>query len=206
MGAEHRGWGLGRTALWMGVAFAAGCLPSARIVTRALSRGEITEIGDGKPGAANVSRNLGKGAGAAVLALDAFKAFTPAAAARLAGAPQSVVTLVAVTPMVSHILVVGGRGAACALGAAFAIDAKAMTVTLIPLVGGSKLGYHPQAVLVSAFTIASLHAAFRRRPDAALGFLVPAIMVGARLAGSRTAPRPTSFGVWWNRLTVDRDA
>lgn len=205
MASRHR-WGMARTAVWMGAAFAAGCIPSARIVTRALSREEISDLGDGKPGAANVTRSLGTKAGAVVLGLDALKAFTPATAARLAGAPDPVVALVAVTPMVSHILVVGGRGAACALGACYAIDAKAMTISLIPLVGGSKLGYHPQSVMVTAFTIAALHAAFRRKPDAALGFLVPAILIAARLAGSRGAPRPASARVWWNRFAVDRDA
>ncbi len=40
-------------------AFALGCIPSARLVSRLLGAGDISQAGDRKPGAANVARTLG---------------------------------------------------------------------------------------------------------------------------------------------------
>ena len=57
------------------VGYAAGTLPSAELVARALDRGvDPTAEGSGNPGAANVANLLGKRAGAAVFGLDMGKA------------------------------------------------------------------------------------------------------------------------------------
>jgi glycerol-3-phosphate acyltransferase PlsY len=202
----RREWGPVRTAAWLGVAFAAGCVPSGRIVTRVLTGKSLDDLGDGKPGSANVGRSVGWAPGAAVLAMDAGKAFVPAAAARLAGAPDGTVAALGITAMAGHITVVGGRGAACALGAAFAMDAPMMTIALVPLVGVSLLHRHPQAVAVTAVSLPFIRLGLRRRLAPALWpLLLISILIGARLKGSRGAGWPSSPEVWWNRFWLDRD-
>jgi glycerol-3-phosphate acyltransferase PlsY len=130
--------------LAVALAFAAGCLPSARLVTR-LARGvSIEELGDGKPGASNVYRTLGPIPGAAVLVLDSLKAYVPAASLGARGASEGVVAAAAVAPVAAHVAVIGGQGAAAALGAGFAIDTPATLIAVIPILGGTLLGYHAQ--------------------------------------------------------------
>jgi len=199
-------WGPVRTAAWLGVAFAAGCVPNGRIVTRVITGQSLDELGDGKPGSANVGRSVGWAPGAAVLAMDAGKAFLPATAARLAGAPDGTVAALGITTMLGHITVVGGRGAACALGAAYAMDAPMMTIGLVPLVGGSLLHYHPQAVAVTAVSLPIIRWSLRRRLVPGLwALLLISVLIGARLKGSRGAGLPTSSAVWWSRFWIDRD-
>ena len=122
MPRERRRWGAARTLLWMGGAFAAGCIPSGRLLTRALTGESLEEIGDGKPGSSNVARSVGWKSGAAVLDLDAGKAYVPATAARLTGAGNGAVAAIGISTMLGHIALVKGRGAACGLGAAYAMD------------------------------------------------------------------------------------
>lgn len=201
-----RRWGPWRTAAWLGAAFAAGCLPSGRIVTRAVTGQSLDELGDGKPGSANVGRSVGWAPGAVVLAMDAGKAFVPATAARLAGASEGTVAALGITTMVGHITVVGGRGAACALGAAFAMDAPMMTVALVPLVGGSLLHRNPQAVAGTAVALPLIRWGLRRRLAPGLwALLLVTVLIGARLKGSPGAGWPASPQVWWNRFWIDRD-
>ena len=202
MGAEGGGRGIVAVAL----AFAAGCLPSARLVTR-LARGQaIEELGDGKPGASNVYRSLGPVPGITVMALDALKAFTPAAALRAGGASQSIVAAAAAAPVAAHVTVVGGQGAAAALGAAFALDTPATLAALVPIVGGTWLGYHPQGVLAGALAFPVARGLLRRRMAAALqAATLPTILIAARLRGRRSAGPPRSARVALNRLLLDRD-
>jgi len=190
----------------MGAAFAAGCLPSGRLVTRALTGQVLAEVGDGKPGSSNVARSLGWKPGAAVLALDAGKAYLPAAAARLAGARDGAVAAVGISAMVGHIAAVKGRGAACALGTAFAMDPQMMAVGCLPLVGGSLLHRHAQAVAVTALSLPVISLALHRRAGKAAGPLAMiSILLAARLRGSAGAGWPSEPAVWWNRFWLDRD-
>jgi glycerol-3-phosphate acyltransferase PlsY len=200
-------WGTRRTATWLGIAFAAGCIPSGRLLTRALTGKSLEELGDGKPGSANVGRSVGWGPGTAVLALDAGKAFVPATAARLAGAPEETVAALGITTMVGHITVVGGRGAACALGACYAMDAPMMTIALVPLAVGGLVHRHPQSVAVTAVMIPFIRWGLRRRlsPTLWVAFGM-SLLIAARLKGSRGAGLPASPEVWWNRFWIDRDA
>ncbi|MGI9625108.1 MAG: glycerol-3-phosphate acyltransferase [Acidimicrobiales bacterium] len=68
----------------LGAGYLVGTLPSAEIVTRLATRGQvdIRRVGTGNPGAANVAGVLGKKWGAVVMALDVAKGF---AGARLGG-------------------------------------------------------------------------------------------------------------------------
>lgn len=207
MPRERKPWGAARTLLWMGGAFAAGGIPTGKLLTRALTGQALTDIGDGKPGSSNVARSVGWQAGAAVLALDAAKAFVPGQAARLAGAGDGAVAAISLSAMVGHIALVKGRGAACALGAAFAMDTPTMAVACVPLVGGSTLHRHAEAVTATALLLPLISLALHRRhPARALGPLaLITILFAARVVGSRGAGLPSSPSVLLKRLWVDRD-
>ena len=206
MPRERRPWGAGRTLLWMGGAFAAGCIPSGRLLTRALTGESLDEIGDGKPGSANVARSLGWKSGVAVLVLDAGKAYVPATAARLAGAGHGVVAAIGISAMLGHIAVVKGRGAASALGAAYAMDPGTMAIGSAELLGGFALHRNPQAVAVTAVSLPLVSLALHRQPRRALGpLLVITILLAARIKGSPGAGWPSSPAVLWRRFWLDRD-
>jgi len=203
---ESRCWGAGRTLLWMGGAFAAGCIPSGRLLTRALTGESLDEIGDGKPGSSNVARSVGWKSGGAVLALDAGKAYVPATAARLTGAGNGAVAAIGLSSMLGHIAVVKGRGAASALGAMFAIDPGTMAVGSAELLGGFALQRNPQTVAVTAVSLPLISLALHRRPVRALGpLLVITILLAARIKGSPGAGSPSSPAVLWRRFWLDRD-
>ena len=71
--------------------------------------------------------------------------------------------------MCGHIAVVKGRGAASALGAAFAMDPAMMAVGCVPLVGGSLLHRHAEAVTVTALSLPLISLVLHRSPRRALG-------------------------------------
>lgn len=199
-------WGVVRTLAWAGGAFAAGCLPSGRLVTRVVTGERLDDLGDGKPGSSNVARSVGWQAGAAVLALDALKAYVPASAARLDGAGDGRSAALGISAMTGHIAAVKGRGAGAALGAAFAMDPPMMAIGCLPLVGGSLLHRHAQAVTLTALSLPLISLAVHRSPRRALGPLaLITLLFAARLRGSQGAGRPGTPDVWWNRFWLDRD-
>ncbi|MDI9600295.1 MAG: glycerol-3-phosphate acyltransferase [Acidobacteriota bacterium] len=203
---DGRRFGALRALAFAGLACAAGSIPTGRLVTRALTGRRLEDLGDGKAGSSNVAHSVGWRAGAVVLALDALKAYAPAAAARLAGAGDGAVAAVGISAVEGHIVFVKGRGAASALGAAFAMDPAMMAVGCIPLVGGSLLRRHAQAVAVTALALPFISLALHRSPRRALGPLVlVTALFAARLAGSGGAPFPSSRTVLWNRFWLDRD-
>ena len=206
MSRVTRRFSAGAGALCLAGAFAVGAIPTGRLVTRALTGQELDELGDHKPGSANVGRSVGWGAGATVLALDAAKAYAPATAAHLAGAGDDLVAAMGIAGMAGHITVVGGRGAACALGAMFAADPKVMTIDLVPLVGGAALHRNPQAVAVTALALPVLSWGLNRRLRPGLWtLLLITVLFGKRLLGTKGVTRPTDAAGWWRRFWLDRD-
>ena len=195
-----------RTLAGVAGGFAAGTIPTGQIVTRALTGRRLQDLGDGKVGSSNVARSVGWKAGVLVLALDALKAFVPATIARADGAGNGTVAAVGTSAMCGHITLVKGRGAASALGAAFAMDPAAMAVGCVPLVGGSLLHRHAQAVTVTALALPLISLVLHRSPRRALGPLVLiSILFAARLRGPSGSPLPDSPQVYWNRFLFDRD-
>jgi glycerol-3-phosphate acyltransferase PlsY len=206
MSTAPRRFGAFKTLAFIGVAYAAGSIPTGKLVTRALTGKRLEDLGDGKVGSSNVARSVGWQAGAGVLALDALKAYAPATAARLAGAGDNTVAAVGISAMDGHITVVKGRGAASALGAAFAMDPAMMAIGCVPLVGGSLMHRHAQAVTVTALSLPFISLALHRSPRRALGPLaLITLLFAARLRGAPDSPLPRSLHVYWNRLTLDRD-
>lgn len=147
-------------------AYFVGSVPAAYLVARA--RGfNILAIGTGNPGAANVFRTVGRGAGAVVFIADIVKAALPVALARGLGMSEWVALAVGVATLVGHWYPVllrfrGGAGIAPAVGVA---------VAMMPV---------PGAVAVAA-GMATLVAMRSSGPAAALGagvFLVSALLLG----------------------------
>ena len=206
MPRERKRWGAARTGVWLGAAFAAGCIPSGRLLTRALTGASLADLGDGKQGTSNVARSVGFKAGTVVLALDAAKAYAPATAARLAGAGENTVAALAIASMLGHITVVRGRGAACALGGCLVIDPAMMAIGFAPLAGGGLVHKHPQSVAVTAVALPAISFAIHRRPARALRVAVLiGVLLTARFRGSAGAGWPSTAAVWSNRFWLDRD-
>ena len=194
------------TLAGMAGGFAAGTIPTGKLVTKALTGQRLEDLGDGKVGSSNVARSVGWKPGALVLALDALKAYAPATAARLDGAGDNAVAAVGISAMGGHIAVVKGRGAACALGAAFAMDPAMMAVGCVPLVGGSLLHKHAEAVTATALLLPVISLALHRSPRRALGPLaLITVLFAARLRGPLGSPLPSSPEVYRNRFLLDRD-
>jgi glycerol-3-phosphate acyltransferase PlsY len=186
-------------------AFALGCIPSARLMSRLVGAGDISQAGDRKPGAANVARTLGWAPGVATLGIDVAKGSTVAAIARRAGAGPDLTGALAVAPVVAHIAVVGGRGAAAALGAALALDPLATGIVLAPVVGGALAKRAAAGAMTAALALPLVSLALGRRHTAAWCAALPALMAYARLRSSADAQPPLSFEVAWERFWFDRE-
>ena len=139
--------------------------------------------------------------------MDAGKAYLPAAASRLAGAGEGTVAAIGIATMLGHIAFVKGRGAACGLGAAYAMDPKMMTIDLVPIIGGTVLHHHAEGVSLTAVALPLTSLALHRdEPARALGPLaLIAVIFGARLRGTPGAGLPDSPKAWWYRFWLDRD-
>ena len=186
-------------------AFALGCIPSARLVARAVGGADILDSGDGKPGAANVARTLGWKPGAATLGIDLVKGSAAVGTARALGAGPHVAGALALTPVAAHVAVVRGRGAAAALGAALALDPLATAAVLPAVVGGALTKRAAVGAMVAALglPVASLALGHRCRAVWATG--LPAIMAYARLRGSDGAAGARDPRVAWERFWFDRE-
>jgi acyl phosphate:glycerol-3-phosphate acyltransferase len=112
------------------IAYLLGSIPFGYLIVRLRAGADIREVGSGGTGATNVTRRVGKGAGAATLVLDALKGVAAVVAARwLAGGGEEgawVVAAAAVMAVVGHIFPVwlgfrGGKGVATGLGVFLAL-------------------------------------------------------------------------------------
>ncbi len=186
-------------------AFALGCIPSGRLVSRLVGGGDIAQSGDHKPGASNVAHTLGWKPGAATLAVDLLKGAAPAVVGRRAGAGLDLTGALAVTPVIAHIAVVRGRGAAAALGAALACDPPATALVLPAIIGGALTKRSASGVMVAALALPAISFALGHRRKAAWCATLPAVLAYARLRGSDGAPAPVSGHVCWERFWFDRD-
>jgi acyl phosphate:glycerol-3-phosphate acyltransferase len=205
---ERSRWTRRRTVAAVAAAFAFGCLPSARVITRALTGRSITTMGTGQPGASNVRHSVGAKAGAAVFLADVGKGFVPVMAGRFAGADDQTVALLACAPMAGHIAVVGGRGAATALGGIIAWDPRAFLASVAPVLGvGLLLKQHAPSVLAGYLIWAPARLLLgRSRFQVVISALWGAILVGTRLRGPHLGAARISCGVLWQRLIWDREA
>lgn len=128
------------------VAYILGNISPARIIGR-IYKVDVTQEGSGNPGTTNVIRILGLKAGLITLLIDVFKAFIAVKfGISFGGFEGSIVAFIAV--IIGHCFPIlysfkGGKGVACALGAAFALNwpsaAIILFVAIIVLLIGKRM-------------------------------------------------------------------
>ena len=109
------------------IAYLAGSIPFAVIVSRAMGLPDPRSFGSGNPGATNVLRSGSKVAAVLTLAGDALKGWAAVWVAVRLGLAQEVVAVVALAAFLGHLFPVwlrfkGGKGVATAAGVLFAMD------------------------------------------------------------------------------------
>lgn len=198
-------WGWRAAAV--AAAFAVGCLPSARLVSRLWGgRQPITSLGDGNPGASNVRKAYGLPAALLVAGLDIFKGWLPIHLARRLHAHPHVAGAVYVAPVLAHITVVGGKGAAAALGASHGWDPSVMVLIEAGLIWGTAKGYHAPAVAAAMIGIPSVQWLFgRSRRTLAWTATCMGLLALTRLRGAHRDRRALSPRVLRERLLWDRE-
>jgi glycerol-3-phosphate acyltransferase PlsY len=187
-------------------AFAVGCIPTARLMIRLLGDGQGAVVGSGS-GADSVRRTLGVGPAIATGVLDALKGYSIARLARHWGAGRNLTGALAVAPLLGHVLVVRGKGAATGVGTGFAINEPTMLVAGVPVVAGSIPRHHAFSVAIGGITYVLVRWVFTRSWWAPLWGLI-AVCIGAyaRLRGdARFWPTGVTREVAWNRLWYDND-
>lgn len=129
--------------IWVLIAFISGSLPLSVWVGRLALGVEITQYGDGNPGAANVWRAGGRGWGALAVLLDFLKGAVPVSLANfvfdLSGATMAIV---AIAPVAGHAFspFLGFRGGK-ALAVTFGVW-SGLTLWLIPAILGVFFGIY----------------------------------------------------------------
>jgi len=198
-------WSPAKTLVALPAAAALGCLPTADIAARLHGRRRVTDLGDGKPGAANAVRSLGLKTGLMVGAVDVGKGYAIARWARHRGAGPSAVGMLALAPVLGHIFVVGGRGAAPSLGAAFANDTPATCAVCVPILAGTALKKAGAGVMLGACLLPAFSFAGGGRMRALWCATLPGAVAYRRLRGDDGGAALTP-GLAWQRFWFDRDA
>lgn len=174
------------------LAYALGSVLFAPIVAR--RRGvDVYALGSGNPGATNVERALGKGAGALVLALDAGKgALAVLVASALVRCEHGTSSLVAayvpeassLAAVVGHVFPAhsprrGGKGVATFAGALAVLDLRAAPVLALAYFVGRKSTGHGSVGSLAAVALGALvHVLYDpSRPERYLPALAAALVV-----------------------------
>ncbi|GHT42299.1 glycerol-3-phosphate acyltransferase [Endomicrobiia bacterium] len=104
-----------------------GSIPFAYIIAKVVGKIDIRTVGSGNPGATNVLRTVGKGAGIATFAADILKGFIPVHFAIIYDCfSYSVVIAVVIAAIAGHMFTIflnfkGGKGVATGLGVFLAL-------------------------------------------------------------------------------------
>jgi glycerol-3-phosphate acyltransferase PlsY len=171
----------------MALAFLIGAIPFGYVVGRWFFKVDLRATGSGNIGAANALRSMGKGAGAAVLILDALKGYAPVAVALAVCFSEQIdpapAILIALAGVLGHVYSPflgwrGGKGVATYLGTVFAFSWPAGLVAVCGwLTGWRATGFSSVGSLllgaVSPFTLWW----FTRYPAAAAYGLVGAALI-----------------------------
>ncbi len=148
------------------VAFLLGSMPTAYLMGRALKGIDVRDAGSGNSGAVNAGRQLGKGVGLLVLAVDAGKGVLALVIGQALHVPMLALYAAAVLAVVGHnyspfLGFRGGKGAATVLGMSalmlWQITAVAVLAGAILLVLTRRAVWTMAAVfiLLNALTIAT---------------------------------------------------
>jgi len=187
--------------------FAVGCVPTARLVIWLFGGGRAGVV-EGKAGADRVRHSVGTGPAIATAVIDSLKGYSVARLARHYGAGRNLTGALAVTPLVAHVMVVRGRGAATAVGTAFAIDEPTMLVAGLPIVTGSIARHHAFSVMIGGITYVPVRWVFTRAWTAPVwGLAMVCVLAYARLRGegNNVLPQRLTREVAWNRFWYDND-
>jgi glycerol-3-phosphate acyltransferase PlsY len=107
--------------------YLAGSIPFAVLVSRAMALPDPRTYGSGNIGATNVLRSGNRAAALLTLVGDAMKGWAAVLAARMLGASDEILAIVAVAVFLGHLFPVwlrfrGGKGVATAAGVLIALD------------------------------------------------------------------------------------
>jgi glycerol-3-phosphate acyltransferase PlsY len=107
--------------LYLVFAYLCGSIPFAYIVAKVVKKIDIRKAGSGNPGATNVFRLVGKGAGIAVFVFDTLKGFIPVFFVTLIDNSFSYYVAVAAVAIIGHMFTIflnfkGGKGVATGFG------------------------------------------------------------------------------------------
>ena len=121
--------------LAVAIAYLLGSIPSAYIVGRLKKGRDIRRMGGGNPGAFNVFREVGPGAGIAVLFTDMAKGAGAVLIAQAMGLPQEVKLLAGLVAVIGHdwspfLQFKGGKGLATTLGVLSALVPREIAIIL----------------------------------------------------------------------------
>lgn len=131
-----------------GLSYLAGGIPTGYLIARRLKGIDVREHGSGNPGAANVYRVVGKGAGMATLAVDALKGYLPVCLARRYYPDDPwVLVLCGALAILGHVWTIflrfkGGKAVATSTGVFGALMPKPMGATLFIFAAGVGLSGH----------------------------------------------------------------
>lgn len=161
------------------IAFVMGSIPFSYYVVRLVSGKDVRRLGSGNPGATNVYRTTGRGAGLAALVLDAGKGIAAVELARSWHASPAVLYAAGVAAVLGHLYPMflgfkGGKGVATGLGVLIASAPLATLAAVVVFV-----------VIVRATGFVAVGSV------AAAALAVPAAWAFGRLGW--TAPAPPSL-------------
>lgn len=144
-------------ALYALGAYLLGSIPFAIVVSRAMGLADPRTYGSKNIGATNVLRSGNRRAALFTLIGDAAKGWVAVLVAKLLGASDEIVALVAICAFLGHIFTVwlrfrGGKGVATAAGVLIAVDWRLGLATLaVWLVVVAATRYSSLAAIVAAF-------------------------------------------------------
>ncbi len=130
-------------------------IPFGYIVGKIFGK-DITKEGSGNIGATNVTRTIGKKAGALVLILDFLKGFLPVYIAQSIFWDTLQISIIAITAVIGHCFSIfmkfrGGKGVATGFGVLTALSAKVAFIVFMVWLGTFLVsGYVSLASIISA--------------------------------------------------------
>ncbi|MBI4348031.1 MAG: glycerol-3-phosphate 1-O-acyltransferase PlsY [Elusimicrobia bacterium] len=152
------------------LSYLAGGIPTGYLLARRLKGIDIREHGSGNPGAANVYRVVGKGAGAATLFVDALKGFFPVMLARhYYPTDYTIQILCGALAIVGHVWTIflgfrGGKGVATSAGVFIALLPKPMLGAIGVFILGVALTGHISVGSMAAAGLFPIFALLLKEP------------------------------------------
>lgn len=171
---------LALAALAATLAYLAGSVSAAILVSRALGLDDPRNAGSGNPGATNVLRVGGKKAAALTLLGDALKGLLPVLLASLLGGSPALVALVALAAFLGHLYPVffefrGGKGVATALGALLGMNLTAGLLALMVWLAMALAFKRSSLAALATFALVPVLLLMENERAGALGFALIAV-------------------------------